>query len=109
MSHPTATSVTFVPAEVLPLPAVTVCNYNPITKNYVQCKLFFNWLKCQDFLNFFKLIFNTHIIIDFLQDCVISAGEKLVFALIFYVADKNFRSFIPLFQLNFKLFYTFVG
>ncbi|VDN05102.1 unnamed protein product [Thelazia callipaeda] len=36
MSHPTATSVTFVPAEALTLPAVTVCNYNPITKSYVQ-------------------------------------------------------------------------
>ncbi|VDK70442.1 unnamed protein product [Onchocerca ochengi] len=36
MSHPTATSVTFVPAEVLTLPAVTVCNYNPITKNYIK-------------------------------------------------------------------------
>uniref|UniRef100_A0A915PHU4 Uncharacterized protein n=1 Tax=Setaria digitata TaxID=48799 RepID=A0A915PHU4_9BILA len=36
MSHPTATSVSFVPAEVLALPAVTVCNYNPITKKYVR-------------------------------------------------------------------------
>ncbi|VDN81574.1 unnamed protein product [Brugia pahangi] len=36
ISHPTATSVTFVPAEMLILPAVTVCNYNPITKNYVR-------------------------------------------------------------------------
>ncbi|KAM3725516.1 Acid-sensing ion channel 4-A [Dirofilaria immitis] len=36
ISRPTVTSVTFVPAEVLPLPAITVCNYNPITKSYIH-------------------------------------------------------------------------
>ncbi|KHN87659.1 Acid-sensing ion channel 4 [Toxocara canis] len=36
LSHPTTTSVTFVVKDALPLPAITICNYNPIKKEYVR-------------------------------------------------------------------------
>uniref|UniRef100_A0A915BL96 Uncharacterized protein n=1 Tax=Parascaris univalens TaxID=6257 RepID=A0A915BL96_PARUN len=36
LSHPTTTSVSFVGRQALTLPAVTICNYNPIKKDYVR-------------------------------------------------------------------------
>uniref|UniRef100_A0A914S0K4 Uncharacterized protein n=1 Tax=Parascaris equorum TaxID=6256 RepID=A0A914S0K4_PAREQ len=40
LSHPTTTSVSFVGRQALTLPAVTICNYNPIKKDYVRCRFY---------------------------------------------------------------------